>query len=363
MALIGSLAMTEIYAQQTIVACNGKTYKQGDTLVVGKPASSGYLYMRSVDGQGSLSPVYERDIVGSKMIITSVPEYDKKLYESMGIYEQPETPQIVMAEGEGKHFCISLNGALTSGNIMSDYMPSAVEGAVDLTPSILYVYALKLYQTAVDEKVIDRYASLCVPEEFEQASADPFALEEIRKTYQAKLLQELEKADFSKVFRLKCLSELQQYDMNKGCFPLSGFSYANVKTKQQKDLSKLGYCLWEECAFHFTNTSYFTSLPVDKARAKGFYDMRKYARVPAYDKPVATLYVYVKFKKEPVKLPEQKIMVYSKGQNFDFSWSTLNKAYGKKALNMDIVRIDGYNDLLPYVNGEVTYNYLGSVAL
>ena len=55
-------------------------------------------------------------------------------------------------------------------------------------------------------------------------------------------------------------------------------------------------------------------------------------------------------------------MVYSKGQNFDFSWSTLNKAYGKKALNMDIVRIDGYNDLLPYVNGEVTYNYLGSVA-
>lgn len=82
MALIGSLAMTEIYAQQTIVACNGKTYKQGDTLVVGKPASSGYLYMRSVDGQGSLSPVYERDIVGSKMIITSVPEYDKKLYES-----------------------------------------------------------------------------------------------------------------------------------------------------------------------------------------------------------------------------------------------------------------------------------------
>ena len=50
-------------------------------------------------------------------------------------------------------------------------MPSAVEGAVDLTPSILYVYALKLYQTAVDEKVIDRYASLCVPEEFEQASA------------------------------------------------------------------------------------------------------------------------------------------------------------------------------------------------
>ena len=52
--------------KQTIVACNGKTYKQGDTLVVGKPASSGYLYMRSVDGQGSLSPVYERDIVGSK---------------------------------------------------------------------------------------------------------------------------------------------------------------------------------------------------------------------------------------------------------------------------------------------------------
>lgn len=363
MAFVGSLMMTDVYAQQAIVACNGKNYEQGDTLIIGKPASSGYLFMRTVDEQGSLSSVYERDIDGLKVVITSIPGYDKKLYESMGIYTQPEKPLVVIAEGGGKRFCISLNEALTSGNVMSDCMLSSVEGAVDLTPSILYVYALKLYQTPVDEKVVDKYISLCVPEKFKQASADPFALEEMRKTYLATLQQELGKADFSKVFRLKCLSELQQYDMAKECFPLSGFSCTDVKTKQQNDLSKLRYCLWEECAFHFANASLFTSLPVDKTRAKGFYGMREYARVPAYNKPMATLYVYVKFKNQPVKLPEKKIMVFSKGENFDFGWSTLNKEYGKKSLDMDIIRVDGYNDLLPYVEGEVVYNYLGSITL
>lgn len=43
--------------------------------------------------------------------------------------------------------------------------------------------------------------------------------------------------------------------------------------------------------------------------------MRKYARVPAYDKPVATLYVYVKFKKEPVKLPTENNGLF-KGTEF-----------------------------------------------
>ena len=68
-------------------------------------------------------------------------------------------------------------------------------------------------------------------------------------------------------------------------------------------------------------------------------------------------------KKQPVKLPEKKIMVFSHGSNFDFSWSTLNKVYGNRTLDMEIIRMDGYNDLHPYAEGEVMYNYLGSVAL
>ena len=56
-------------------------------------------------------------------------------------------------------------------------------------------------------------------------------------------------------------------------------------------------------------------------------------------------------------------MVFSHGSKFDFSWSTLNKVYGNRALDMDIIRMDGYNDLHPYAEGEVMYNYLGSVAL
>lgn len=77
MAFVGSLMMTGVYAQQAIVACNGKNYEQGDTLIIGKPASSGYLFMRTVDEQGSLSSVYERDIDGLKVVITSIPGYDK----------------------------------------------------------------------------------------------------------------------------------------------------------------------------------------------------------------------------------------------------------------------------------------------
>lgn len=361
MALIGSLAIVEISAQQRIEACNGRSYGLGDTLTIGLPAPSGYLFMRSIDEQGNVKPVYERDITGLKVVITSIPEYNKKLYESMGIYEQSDRFRLVMVEGGGKRFCISLDEALSRGNVMSDCKISSVEGAVDLTPSILYVYALKLYQTPVDEKIVDEYISLCVPEEFEKVSADPFALEDMRKSYQIKLKQELDRVDFSRVFRLKCLSELQQYDMEKECFPLSGFSCVDVKTKQDNELSKLNYCLWEECAFHFVNASRFMSLPVDRARAKGFYSMRKYAGTPSYDKPVATLYVYVRMKEQSVKLPEKKIMVFSKGTNFDFSWSTLDKVYGKKALDMDIIKVDGYNDLYPYVAGEVVYNYLGSI--
>lgn len=363
MAFMGSLAISESYAQSYITGCNGKNYGIGDTLVVGKPALSGYLFIRTVNEQGDLSPMPDRDIAGLKVTITSIPEYDEQLYQDMGIYEQPENLQIVMAEGGGNHFCISLNKALSCGNIMSDYMISSVDGAVDLTPSILYVYALKLYQKAVDDKVVDKYASLCVPDEFKQASEDPFALDAMRKSYRAKLQQELCNADFSKIFRLKCLSELQPYDMVKECFPLSEFSCVDVQTKQEDELSRLKYCLWGECAFIFANASLFMSLPSEKTRAKGFYGMRKYAGVPSYNEPMASLYVYVKIKKQPVKLPEKKILVFSEGRNFDFNWSTLNKVYGERSLNMDIVRIDAYNDLLPFVNGEVVYNYLGSIVL
>lgn len=359
-AFIGSVSFASVYAQSGITACNGKNYNVGDTLVLGKRAISGYLGMREIDDTGSLSSVYDKDLSGTKTVITSIPEYDKKLYEDMGLYGEQDALQLVMAEGNGKRYCISLNFALTSGNIMSDYKVSSVEGYSELSPSILYVYALKLYKKTIDDSVVDKYASLCVPEEFAQSSSDPSALDELRKTYRNQLQQELSKADFSRVFRIKCLSELKPYDMTKECFPLSGFSCIDVNTNQDNALSQLSYCLWEECAFHFSNASSFNYLPSEKSRAKGFYDMRRYANKS--DSPVATLYVYVKIKNQPVKLPEKKIMMTEKGDGFDFYWTTLNKAYGDRSLDMEIIHVDGYYNIFPSLEGDVDYNYLGSLS-
>ena len=358
-ALMGCLTSMNIYAQQRIVACNGKTYGPGDTLVVGKAAPSGYLVMREVEEQGHLNTVDREGMPGLKMVITEVPEYDQNLYESFGIFERPETPQLVKTKAGDREFYISLNDALSRGNIMSDYKVSSMEGAVDLNPSILYVYTLKLYQIPVDEKVVGTYASLCDSEAFAKVASDPFALDDLRQHYLTILQQALEEADFSRIFRLKCRSELSPYDMEKGGFPLSDFYFMEVRTNQRSELSQLHYYLWEECAFHLTNEERFTFLPSDKQRAKGFYSMQRYAGSSPYQRPMATLYVYVKIKEQPVKLPEKEVMVTSHENRF--GWSTLNKVYGKKSLDMDIIRVDGYHDLISYVEGEVVYNYLGSI--
>ena len=45
------------------------------------------------------------------------------------------------------------------------------------------------------------------------------------------------------------------------------------------------------------------------------------------------------------------------------SGQTLRKAYGQKALNMEIIQTDGYYNVFPYSIQEVTYNYLGTQTL
>ena len=144
-------------------------------------------------------------------------------------------------------------------------------------------------------------------------------------------------------------------------FPLSGLTCVNVETKQNRELSQQGYCLWGTCAFHFTNAPSFTTLPCKKNIAQGIYTMRKMtsATLP----PTATLYVYVRILQQPVSLPDKRTMVMCPGTSFDFEWSTLRKAYGQKALNMEIIQTDGYYNVFPYNIQEVTYNYLGTQTL
>ena len=127
-----------------------------------------------------------------------------------------------------------------------------------------------------------------------------------------------------------------------------------------QDLCPL-YSLWGTCAFHCTNTPSFTTLPCEKPIAQGIYTMRKMssATLP----PTATLYVYVRILQQAVSLPDERIKVMRPGASFEFEWSTLRKAYGQKALNMEIIQTDGYYNVFPYSIQEVTYNYLGTQTL
>lgn len=350
-----------LQAQQSIDACDGRTYKVGDTLRIGEPLPSGYLFIRQLNANNQFDSLDPKNSTGRTAVITDIPAYQPKLYQQFGIYQQPETPQIVFAEQGDFKIGVYLNMALSKGNIMSGHHVSLMNGAVDLTPAILFAYAHKLYGKPIDTTSVETYASLRAPKQYAEAANDPFVLEELRTTYRKELEQAVAKADFNKVFRIKCFSELQMYDINQQHFPISGLTCVDVETKQNRELSQQGYCLWGTCAFHFTNAPSFTTLPCKKNIAQGIYTMRKMtsATLP----PTATLYVYVRILQQPVSLPDKRTMVMRPGTSFDFEWSTLRKAYGQKALNMEIVQTDGYYNVFPYNIQEVTYNYLGTQTL
>lgn len=347
-----------IQAQQSIEACDGRTYKVGDTLRIGEPLPSGYLFVKRLNANNQFDKLNPKNSTGRIAIITDIPAYQPKLYQQFGIYQQPETPQIVFAEQGDFKIGVYLNMALSKGNIMSGHHISRMDGAIDLTPAILFTYAQKLYDKPIDTASVETYASLRDPQQYAQAANDPFMLEELRTTYRKELEKAVAEVDFNKVFRIKCLSELQTYDINQQHFPLSDLACVDVKTKQNRELSQQGYRLWEACAFHFTNASSFATLPCDRSIAQGIYTMRK--MISATLPPTATLYVYVRILQQPVSLPDKRTMVMRPGRSFNYDWSTLRKAYGQKALDLEIIQTDGYYNVFPHNAQEVTYNYLGT---
>lgn len=53
-------------AQQTITACNERSDRKSDTLIIGKPGLPGYRFMRNVNKQRELSLIQEPHIIGIK---------------------------------------------------------------------------------------------------------------------------------------------------------------------------------------------------------------------------------------------------------------------------------------------------------
>ena len=134
-----------LQAQQSIDACDGRTYKVGDTLRIGEPLPSGYLFVKQLNANNQFDKLDPKNSTGRIAIITDIPAYQPELYQQFGIYQQPETPQIVFAEQGDFKIGVYLNMALSKGNIMSGHHVCCMNGAVDLTPAVLFVYAHKLY--------------------------------------------------------------------------------------------------------------------------------------------------------------------------------------------------------------------------
>ena len=139
-----------LQAQQSIDACDGRTYKVGDTLRIGEPLPSGYLFIKQINADNKFDKLNPKNSTGRTAVITDIPAYQPKLYQQFGIYQQPETPQIVFAEQGDFKIGVYLNMALTKGNIMSGHHVSHMDGAVDLTPAILFAYTHKLYGKPID---------------------------------------------------------------------------------------------------------------------------------------------------------------------------------------------------------------------
>lgn len=343
----------------SVSACDGKVYKKGDKIRFGVPKVSGYLFVRTFTEDGKISTMPKENLAGQEAVIVDIPDYNKKFYESMGVYSEVETHPLIVVELDGRHLCININDALSQGNIVSEYFKSEVEGAIDLTPDLLFVYALKLNNGAVNDDVIVRYMTHCDKSLVEKNQADPFAMADLKKEYAAKLDKALVDVDFSKVFRIESQSEILQYNMDKQIFPLKGLWCPQIKTDQPDALVKIGFCKWEDCVFRLVNIPEFTNVPCETARAKGFYDMRKVGKVPAYNKPLATSYTYIRFLDKKVQLPEKKNRVYHNGNIKSLSLADL---YGKMTIEAQIIKMDVYN--LPFLkisDFELFYNYLGSI--
>ena len=357
--LLSCSTMGNMYAQKQITACNGKTYTIGDTLRIGKSDNSGYLFVRQLQNNGELS-FLRNNLHGLELIIKDIPAYSQKLYEDMVIYEKPEKPAIVKAEGQQGTYYIYLDQALVHGDIMSTYKQSVVEGYKELTPAALFVYCMKQYNKPIDNQAIETYASLIDQEAYQSATQDPFEMEELRSSYKEKLQQAIADADFSQVFRLKCVSEAGEYNIEKNTLALDGFYPIDVRTSQKDELAKLHYCLWGKCAFHFTNSAEFSSINCHKADAKSMYNLKKY-KGNTYDKSIIlTSYVYVRIQNKPVQLPSTRVTVVKPGKSFDFDITTLDKAYGTKSLLMDIVHVDSYQNIAATNSeGDLDYNYVG----
>ena len=88
----------------------------------GVPKVSGYLFVRRLQRMGRFLMMPKENLASQEeAVIVDIPDYDKKLFEGMGVYSEVETHPLVVVELDGRRLCININDALSQGNIVSEY--------------------------------------------------------------------------------------------------------------------------------------------------------------------------------------------------------------------------------------------------
>lgn len=64
-----------LQAQQSIDACDGRTYKVGDTLRIGEPLLSGYLFVKQLNANNQFDKLNPKNSTGRTAVITDIPAY------------------------------------------------------------------------------------------------------------------------------------------------------------------------------------------------------------------------------------------------------------------------------------------------
>lgn len=62
-----------LQAQQSVDACDGRTYKVGDTLRIGEPLPSGYLYVKRINADNKFDKLNPKNSTGHGL--PSLPTY------------------------------------------------------------------------------------------------------------------------------------------------------------------------------------------------------------------------------------------------------------------------------------------------
>lgn len=110
-----AFAAAGIGTRDAVSACDGKVYKKGDKIMFGVPKVSGYLFVRTFTKDGKISTMPKENLASQEAVIVDIPDYDKKLFESMGVYSEVETHPLVVVELDGRRLCININDALSQG--------------------------------------------------------------------------------------------------------------------------------------------------------------------------------------------------------------------------------------------------------